>query len=326
MKKFFSLFAVFALAVTAMAQAPSMSATFDKETSIISVELDNGETSVTSFTFKFQLPDGVSVVSKYDEDEGEDVDQILRDKNRVAGSKWTWDVRPAAEGKTMVTCYGGTLKNVETTKRIVTIEITGEFSGSVQFTEVQIMMDGAETNLADFTCPLAVVTSPVELKGAVKDGSLVFKFENTSGKTIANCNFKLELPEGITVKPKGKKYSYEEGDATEGMTFSVAFAKGKYTITVYDGEFDETFGNTIISLPLEGELAGQATVSSIAFGDPDGNNISRPEDFTVELADAIKSISAEQTKSGLIYNLNGQRVSKAQKGVFVVDGKKVAVQ
>ena len=45
----------------------------------------------------------------------------------------------------------------------------------------------------------------VELKGAVKDGSLVFTFENKSNKTIANCNFKLELPEGITVKPKGKK-------------------------------------------------------------------------------------------------------------------------
>ena len=110
------------------------------------------------------------------------------------------------------------------------------------------------------------------------------------------------------------------------MTFSVAFAKGKYTITVYDGEFDESAGNTIISLPLEGELAGQATVSSIAFGDPDGNNIDRPADFTIDLATAIKSVSAEQTKSGVIYNLNGQRVSKAQKGIFVVDGKKVAVQ
>ena len=166
----------------------------------------------------------------------------------------------------------------------------------------------------------------VKLTGAVEEGSLVFKFENTSGKTIANCNFKLELPEGISVKPNGKKYTYEEGDATEGMTFSIAFKNNKYTITVYDGEFDETAGNTIITLPLVGDLAGQATVSSIAFGDPDGANIDRPADFTIDLATAIKSVSAEQTKSGVIYNLNGQRVSKAQKGVFVVDGKKVAVQ
>ena len=44
----------------------------------------------------------------------------------------------------------------------------------------------------------------VEMKGDVKDGSLVFTFENRSNKTIANCNFKLELPEGISVKKNAK--------------------------------------------------------------------------------------------------------------------------
>ena len=49
-------------------------------------------------------------------------------------------------------------------------------------------------------------------------------------------------------------------------------------------------------------------------------------DFTIDLGTAINSISAEQTKSGVIYNVAGQRVSKAQKGIFIVDGKKVAVK
>jgi hypothetical protein len=40
---------------------------------------------------------------------------------------------------------------------------------------------------------------------------------------------------------------------------------------------------------------------------------------------AINGISAEQTKSGVIYNMAGQRVSKATKGIYVIDGKKVAV-
>lgn len=43
-------------------------------------------------------------------------------------------------------------------------------------------------------------------------------------------------------------------------------------------------------------------------------------------ADAINSISAEQTKTGAIFNLNGQRVSKTTKGIYVIDGKKVAVK
>ena len=172
---------------------------------------------------------------------------------------------------------------------------------------------------------------PVTLIPSVEDGSLVIKFENTSGKVIANCNFLLTLPEGVTLKPNKKKFVYEEGDATEGMTFSIKQYAGttdKWSIAVYDGEFDEEAGNTIMSLPLVADkLEGKAVFSEIAFGDPDKANICRPADFEFDLAGtAINSISAEQTKSGVIYNMNGQRVSKATKGIYVVDGKKVAVK
>ena len=173
----------------------------------------------------------------------------------------------------------------------------------------------------------------VNLMGEFKDGSLVFTYENTTGKTIANCDFKLVLPDCAELVPKGKKYQYEEGDATEGLTFSVQAnsAKTKYTVAVYDGEFDETAGNCIIYVPVklkEGfeKFDGVVKVSDINFGDPDGNNIYSPADFNIDIATAIKSISAEQTKSGVIYNVAGQRVSKATKGIYVVDGKKVAVK
>ena len=333
MKKIFTLLAVFALTMTAMAQAPAlMSASFNNETSIISVELENAETTITSFTFKFQLPDGVAVASKYDEDEGENVDQILRDKNRVAGSKWTWDVRPAAGGKTMVTCFGGTLKNVETTKRIVTIELTGDIKGVVEFTEAQVVMDGEETNLADFTCPLAAVTDPVVLTGIVEDGNLVFKYENNSGKQIANCNFQLKFDEGVSIAKKSNgKPNYKKGGATEEMeSASCAYneSTGKYTFAIYGGIFDDTADGVIVSFPLEGDLTNKnVVVSNIGFGDPDEANICRPAEFVINLdGTAINSISADQTKSGVIYNLSGQRVSKATKGIFIIDGKKVAVK
>ena len=54
-----------------------------------------------------------------------------------------------------------------------------------------------------------------------------------------------------------------------------------------------------------------------------------PEGFTVGTEsgdpDAIKGINGNTT-NGAIYNIAGQRVSKAQKGIFVVDGKKVSVK
>ena len=188
-----------------------------------------------------------------------------------------------------------------------------------------------------FFAAIAVFANAQTLKfdGKLQEGNLVFTYENTTGKTIANCNFQLKFPEGVSIKlnSTGKKYLYEKGDATEDMSnFDIKYSEktGKYTIAIYNGEFDDEAGNTIVSLPLDGELKGEAAVTNIAFGDPDENDfevsygVSFP-DFIIDLATAIKSISAEETKSGVIYNLNGQRVSKATKGIYVVDGKKVAV-
>ena len=187
--------------MTARAQAPAlMSAKFDKETNIVTVELDNGATTITSFKFIFRLPEGVAIKTVYDEDEEEDVLQILRVSKRVPKSK-TLKIQPTEgekAGATLVACYdGAAVKNSEDTKAIITIQIAGKGAGLVEFTEAQVMMDGVETDLADFNC---------------------------------------------------------------------------------------------------------------------------------EVATAIKSINAEETKNGVIYNVSGQRVSKATKGVYVIDGKKYTVK
>ena len=54
---------------------------------------------------------------------------------------------------------------------------------------------------------------------------------------------------------------------------------------------------------------------------------SRELTFTVdgEVTTAIEGISTENNH-GDIYNLNGQRVDKAQKGLYIVNGKKVVIK
>ena len=339
MKKIFTLLAVFALAMTAMAQAPAlMSASFNQENKIITVELNNGETDITSFKFIFRLPEGVAVnVKDVWDDEAEEYvkeTQILRVGKRVSKNK-LFKYQPTEgekAGATLVTCYDGpAVKNSDETKAIVTIELTGDIKGVVEFTEAQVVMDGTETNLADFTCPLATVTDPVVLTGKVENNNLVFSYENNSGKQIANCNFQLKFDEGVSIALKSNgKIDYKKGGATADVpTVDVKFNEktGKYTVAIYGDTFDDTADGVIVSFPLEGDLTGKnVTVGSIAFGDPDAVNICRPADFVVNLeGTAINSISADETKSGVIYNLSGQRVSKAVNGIFIIDGKKVAV-
>ena len=46
--------------------------------------------------------------------------------------------------------------------------------------------------------------------------------------------------------------------------------------------------------------------------------------FDEDDATAIKAIdNAQQTAEGAIYNLSGQRMSKMQKGINIINGKKV---
>jgi hypothetical protein len=173
---------------------------------------------------------------------------------------------------------------------------------------------------------------PVKFVPSVDGNKLVIKYENNSGKQIANCNFQLKFDEGVSIAKKSNgKIDYKKGGATADVpTVDVKFNEktGKYTVAIYGDTFDDTADGVIISFPLEGDLTGKnVTVGSIAFGDPDAANICRPADFVVNLeGTAINSISADQTKSGVIYNIAGQRVSKATKGIFIIDGKKVAVQ
>ncbi len=48
--------------------------------------------------------------------------------------------------------------------------------------------------------------------------------------------------------------------------------------------------------------------------------------FNFDGTDAVKSVEAVQDENAVIYNLSGQRVGKAQKGLYIVNGKKVMVK
>ena len=44
------------------------------------------------------------------------------------------------------------------------------------------------------------------------------------------------------------------------------------------------------------------------------------------VTDGIKSLNTENQMANEIFNMNGQKVMKAQKGLFIINGKKVIVK
>ena len=75
-----------------------------------------------------------------------------------------------------------------------------------------------------------------------------------------------------------------------------ATEKGVYTIVIPDGYFNDENGD-----PIEG-----VTLT-----------------YYVGVANGIQNINAA-IANGTVYNLNGVKVNKATKGIFIVNGKKVA--
>ncbi len=195
------------------------------------------------------------------------------------------------------------------------------------------------TLMAAFALTLAVNAQKATL-GVGGEGTdwVVVSLENDF-----NCGafgFKLDLPEGakLAFDEEEEDYVYERN--TERLSGKKGTVDVKETATGYSINI---FGSTVkgnegelIRFKLANPITGTATFKDINFTDvgEDGKgttsvymNNDKTTTLPLELkADAIKAISVEETKSGVIYNVAGQRVSKAQKGIFIVDGKKVAVK
>ena len=106
-------------------------------------------------------------------------------------------------------------------------------------------------------------------------------------------------------------------------TANEASLKGTYTsIDITNAEKNYVLSdNAIYSVGVDG-----ATINPYrAYIQVAQDAPSRALRFVVdgEQTTAIEGIDAENAENGLVYNLNGQRVVKAQKGLYIVNGKKM---
>ena len=161
------------------------------------------------------------------------------------------------------------------------------------------------------------------------------KHFNAEGKE--NYNGSATSSGKMTTTPDGKYLAIPQGSGKIVLyeTTYVPMANGKIflnpvrTINVSESRI------TGLAFDYAGNLyvasASTETLSRYAIPSWTDNRTVTPasEGFTVGTQsgdpDAIANVNAD-VNNGAIYNIAGQRVSKAQKGIFVVDGKKVSVK
>ena len=129
-----------------------------------------------------------------------------------------------------------------------------------------------------------------------------------AGNVIVNCGEKGNFVAGLNEGQKSSEVKW--------VVDSNAFN--------FDGEdsgANEAYGNALSGVVKFADAAkGDFTQSNVAAGDP------RWISGTPTAIETVKTAEETSLENAVIYNLNGQSVDKAQKGLYIVNGKKVVIK
>ena len=173
---------------------------------------------------------------------------------------------------------------------------------------------------------------------------LEIKFAETEAGVITAASCRVTLPEGFTI---AQVYDEDEEGYVDDITYPAA-KKGHDTrmIPVTSDDADpntyqfsaasnkDAFKTSTdvmfkigVAVPAGADGTYPVKVTKVGFSNAAAEATAQ-DDFTFNIevgGTGINSINADDSKAP-VYNMAGQRVGKAQQGVFIQNGKKVAVK
>jgi hypothetical protein len=159
---------------------------------------------------------------------------------------------------------------------------------------------------------------------------------NNSDATVTAVSFKIGLPEGLTLtlNKKLKPQATVDEDRMEDHTAAFTDIPGSEDkmLSVYSMNVAPFYENTgtIVTVPLTVAADGEYTVRlyDISIANTAKESIADATELTFKVTvggTGINEIKALDNNAP-IFNVAGQRVNKAEKGVYIQKGKKVAVK
>lgn len=225
-------------------------------------------------------------------------------------------ITPVGKGTTIITAFVAEtetyLPDSKSFKLTVTVE--GYTDVTFAYDDTDIAGQGAPETGAELTATRNDVLTLYANKAYAKEGDTHIKFYGSKYEEIGED----EEKEKVLTEPSYIELSVVDGYA---ITEVVLTATGEGYIKEWKDQFGTDAVISGVTATLKGEwgklvLTNQATsqarIKTIAVTYIDTNII-----------DAISHTPALSEGKGAIYNLAGQRMSKMQRGINIVDGKKV---
>ena len=314
------------------------------ETKTMTIDLNNPNEELTLVQFDLHLPKGLSIKTA-----GGDLDIDMCD--RTNWRKHSLEANEVDGGAYRFLLYSSSNTLISGTEGgIITVNLVADntFAGGniVIDNALLVSSEQEETKPAKYEYTIGEVTPPVPPTSdaaALAIESFSIKAGETKTMTIDLNNpndeltlvqFDLHLPKGLSIKTVGGDLGIDMCDRTNWRKHSLEANEvdgGAYRFLLYSSS------NTLIS----GTEGGIITVNLVADNTFAGGNIvidnallvspeqeeTKPEtyQYTIGSTTGIDDITTVQTPQR-IFNLNGQQLRVPQRGINIVDGKKVWVK
>ena len=310
------------------------------ETKEMTIDLTNPNDEITLVQFDLRLPSGLSVKQTGGDYVYDIADRTTWRKHSLEANATGGIIRFLLASSSNATLSG-------TEGGIITITVTADnnFSGGDIKLENILMVspDEKETKQDTYTYTVGQ-TAPTPSTSAVLaiepfniteggEAEMVIDLTNPNDE-ITLVQFDLRLPDGISVKQTGGDYVYDiagrtswrkhslDANETDGI---VRFLLASSSNAVLDG----TEG-AIITMTLKADntyKGGTVKLENILLVTPDEKEI-KPADLNYNIGSTgISTITTDAIdRNTPIYNLRGQRLAAPQKGINIINGKKVVVK
>ena len=142
------------------------------------------------------------------------------------------------------------------------------------------------------------------------------KISLTGATEMTALQFNLKLPEGVMNDTTNATL----GSATDGHTLCIeTLDNGDLLFILYSMDLNTFMDGELLRLPINGVQDGDASLYTIRYANSDA--VSHSAEDIVTKSPLLTSPKPQG--EGLIYNVSGQRLSKMQNGINIVDGKKI---
>lgn len=317
------------------------------------IALENGDyDDYTAFQFDLVLPAGLELVYYEGEpeiylSEDDDVYTARRDDHTIA-----YKVHP---GFVRITCYSSTNKVIASEGNLVDIYVRPTAylkpgAVEIKLLDASISRTDATGNttkeiVLDGLTAKAESTLPVKVSSTNKYSTAVFPFDVDAipaGLEVYSCN--ATSGENLVLTKQSKAVAYTPyilyaANGFEG-TLGGAVDASKYREVVTDGYLNGTVvsseisgGNGYYVMQNKGNGVMFYSVDDASFSIPAGKcwlalpaELQGSASFRLDGTTGISEVRGEDEKVKTIYDLQGRKVDTLNKGLYIIDGKKVLVE